>query len=172
LDLLVAIPMNDRKPEKYLIQRRKKVRTDGRGRSVWADPVESAELELVSTLALKKILKTDDEKSRKAIETIAKKGDDGVLARDPASGEFEIVSDEELRSIIADNEGLSPVARPSEVTLETLNEHDDREGDELSLVSTQALRRILRPGTEETDDSGESATDKDESGGVDPYNTG
>jgi len=53
-------------PNKVLVRRPSKIKTDSRGRSVWADPVESAKLELVSTQTLKQILSSSDQQNRKA----------------------------------------------------------------------------------------------------------
>jgi hypothetical protein len=41
--------MTDDAPAKVLVERPAKIGSDGRGRPVWVDPIESAELELVST---------------------------------------------------------------------------------------------------------------------------
>jgi hypothetical protein len=135
--------MSDDTPLKVLVKRPSKVKTDEHGRSVWANPVESAELELVSTQTLKQILSSDNLKSRKSIEYLATTISDGVLARDPATGMFKIIDDEELQQIIASEKGLPKLTRPSDVTLEPL--HDYADADHLSLVSTQALRRVFRP---------------------------
>jgi len=49
------------------IRKLDKVAPDERGRSVWLGKVESVELELVSTTALEKILKSDGSKTRTEI---------------------------------------------------------------------------------------------------------
>lgn len=46
------------------IQRQKKTTIDDRGPTVWNEPVEDVELELVSTTALQKILQSDDGQTR------------------------------------------------------------------------------------------------------------
>lgn len=68
------------------IRRPRKVTTDDRGRTVWNEPVESVELELVSTTALEKILGSDDGKTRGEIRRLIKGRKDGVLAKDTATG--------------------------------------------------------------------------------------
>ena len=161
--------MSDDAPAKVLVKRPSKIRSDGHGRSVWADPVESAELELVSTQTLKQILSSNDDKNRKSIADLATTAGDGVLVRDPATGMFKIIDDEELQQILDDDDSLPKLSRPSDATLEPL--HDYSDDDHLSLVSTQALRRIL-PGDEsdkdEVDDKEEDAIDT----GFNPYDSG
>lgn len=138
--------------------------TDGHGRSVWADPVESADLELVSTQMLKVMLTSKNQQDRQAIEAVACGNDEGVLARNPENGGFEIISDEDLEEILAANEDLPTVSKPADATLEPLKDYVDDE--QLALVSTQALRRVL-------DDVGEPAAApgdlEDTGGGFNPY---
>jgi len=156
--------MSDRTENKVLVRRPRKIKTDSRGWSVWADPIESASLELVSTQTLKQILSSSDEKNRKAIEAIADTTTDGVLARDPATGLFEIIDDAELQAILDTNSDLPELSRPVDVTLEPLHDYVDEEN--LSLVSTMALRKVLAKGDD--DSSTESEID---SSGMDPYNS-
>lgn len=104
---------------------RKPDATDGiRNRNVWSGPIESGEFELVSTMMLQKILKSDDSETRKRLETVA--GFDvegqGVLAHDPKSDRYEIV--------------------------------DSAGSDDFSLVSTQMLQRILKGDDAGTADDG------------------
>lgn len=150
------------------ILRKPKVETDERGHSVWADPVESAELELVNTTMLKKILESDDEHARKHIEE-ASKGKDGVLARDPDSNRFEIIDDDDLQAALDSASSTPEQLRPADVVLQPLNELVNEEEDELSLVSTQMLRRILESDDPEANiDPGDA---DDVGGGFDPYNS-
>ena len=158
--------MSSGNSNKVLVRRQSKIRSDGQGRSVWAEPVESAEFELVSTLALKKILTTEGDNSRKAIAEAAQSAADGVLARDAANGQFEIIDDDELQAILDDNNSLPPVSRPSDVTLMPLSDDDAQQADELSLVSTMALRKVL--GEPEPVDETPAA---EPGGGFDPYNS-
>lgn len=158
--------MSNDQPSKVLVKRPSKIRTDGRGRSVWADSVESAELELVSTQSLKQILSSNDDANRKSIEDLAATVGDGVLARDPATGMFKIIDDEELQQILDNDKGLPQLSRPSDVTLEPL--HDYVDDDHFSLVSTQALRRVLNPETKEPEPDEELEPDT----GFDPYDSG
>ena len=58
------------------IRRPAKVTTDDRGRTFWADTVETAELELVSTAELQKILASADEDTRSAIQSIVRELND------------------------------------------------------------------------------------------------
>ena len=155
--------MADKPSSKVLVKRPSKVRTDSRGRSVWADPVESANLELVSTQTLKHILAAKDDQDRRAIEKAVQSHDEGVLARNQDNGEFEIIGDEELQAIVDDSSfDLPKLSKPADVTLEPL--HDYADDEQLSLVSTQALRRVLLHEDETDDESGD-----DEGGGFNPY---
>ncbi len=159
--------MSDHEPT-IKIRRPPRIQSDGRGRSVWTDPVNTAdELELVSTQALRVILNSNDKKARKAIEAVARSGNEGVLARNPASGTFEIIEDADLQAILDSAQDLPPMTRPADVTLVPLNEDP---GVELSLVSTQALRKVL--GQKEPKADAKSKKLRDTSGGFDPYNSG
>jgi hypothetical protein len=149
------------------IRRPAKVTTDDRGRTVWADTVETADLELVSSGMLQKILASSDEHTRSAIERIASGAEEGVLARDPATGLFEIISDADLQAILKDQDTLPKMARPADVTLEPAGSKAASAADELSLVSTQVLRKIVRKDKPET-----VPVKKDKAGGFDPYNSG
>ena len=155
--------MSDSSLHKVLVPRPSKIRSDGRGRSVWVDPVESADLELVSTQMLKQILSSRDASERQAIEKLANTPVDGVLARDPGNGQFEIIDDDDLRAILDATEGLPQLDRPADVTLQPLRDYADDE--HLSLVSTQALRKVLNKGDEVKD----SVKAEREGGGFNPY---
>jgi hypothetical protein len=116
---------------------------------------------------LHKILESSDDDARSAIERIVSGQEEGVLARDPATGLFEIISDADLQSILKDNDSLPKIARPAEVTLEPVRPKAADRDDELSLVSTQVLRKILHK-----DAPTPVAKKKDRGGGFDPYNSG
>ena len=95
------------------IIRKPKEGSDDSNRNVWSDPIETIELELVSTGMLRQILKSGDEDAKKKIEEVAMTDQDvdGVLAHDTEKNDYEIV----------DTDG----------------------NDDFSLVSTQMLRKIL-----------------------------
>ena len=156
--------MSDKNAPKHLVRRQRRIRTDDRGRSVWADPVETGELELVSTTTLQKILESIDEKSRKCIEKVARDGDDGVLARDAATGQFEIIDDDELQTILDSDQKLPPISKPTDVTLVPLTDKDVKDAEKLSLVTTQALRKLL------DNSEAENVTATDTTEVTDPYN--
>lgn len=158
--------MSEGSSAKVLVRRPSKIKTDGNGRSVWADPVESAELELVSTQTLKQILSSNDVENREAVKEAAKSTGEGVLARDPATGYFEIIEEDELQAILDSEQVLPKLSRPSDVTLEPLRDYADC--DHLSLVSTQALRRVLVV----DDDKEEFEPAEIDVGGFNPYDTG
>ena len=111
--------------------------------------MESAQLELVSTQTLKQILSSNDVENRKAVKEAARSTGEGVLARDPATGYFEIIEEDELQAILDSEQDLPKLSRPSDVTVEPL--HDYADWDHLSLVSTQALRRVLVDDDEKED---------------------
>ncbi len=148
------------------IVRRSKVATDDRGRTVWVDPVESAELELVTTTMLTKMLDSDDEQRKQRIQEVAQ-GKDGLLAHDAENDRFEIIDDADLQAAIEASAGEATPTRGADVTYEVIAEREDAD-EELSLVSTQALRRILH--SEDADAADSLSTDDD--GGFDPYNRG
>jgi len=156
--------MPDNFSNKVLVKRPARIKTDSRGRSVWADPIESARLELVSTQTLKQILSSSANDDRKAIEDAANTATDGVLARDTATGFFEIIDDAELQAILNSNADMPKLSRPVDVTLEPLHDYVDE--DRLSLVSTMALRKVL---AKEDDD--ESSNTEIDLPGTDPYNS-
>lgn len=156
--------MSGEPANKILVKRPRKVSTDERGRSVWVEPVESAELELVSTQMLKVMLSSRNPTERDAIAEAADNASDGVLARDPNNGQFEIISDDDLQAILDDNQGLPKLTRPADATLEPLRDYAD--DSELSLVSTQALRKVLDGGS----DTEESMEDmQQDAAGFNPY---
>lgn len=160
------------------IQRDSRVAQDPRGRNVWVGRVEPAtELELISTTALEKILTSADGRTQVEIRKLAESGKDGVLARDAATGRYEIVGDEELRSI-AQTGHVPAQAHAGAVNVAApLSEDSVRKAGELALVSTMMLRKVIgadgraefvspaeeKPGATET-------SGRDKFGGFDPYN--
>jgi hypothetical protein len=146
-----------------------KVTIDDRGRSVWTDTVETANLELVSTQRLKKILAEEHEQGRDAVRQLAETQSEGYLAHNNATGVFSIIETDELQKLLD-----SAPARPAptaDAILEPLVA--TTADDDLSLVSTQALRQILDiPDTSPPKASAKAKPAKDPGGGFDPYNTG
>ena len=148
--------------------RRKRITTDERGRSVWDGEVEDLELELVSTQMLQGIIDSGDD-ARKARLRKAAGSPDGVLAREAGSGEFQVISDDELKAALQTAATTDVENRPADVVLEPVSLSTDPV-EELSLVSTQALRRIL-------DEDGDSPVEEETfeppagGGGFDPYNS-
>jgi hypothetical protein len=83
-----------------------------------------------------------------------------VLAQDTSTDNFEIISDDELQKALAQSNEQNTSNRSADVVLEPL---EKAAGDEeLSLVTSQVLRRIL--GTE-ADEA------PDEQGGYNPYDS-
>ena len=142
-----------------------KVAPDLRGRSVWLGKVEAVELELVSSTALERILKTEGGKTWSEIQKLAAGRKDGVLARDTATGHFRILSEADLKKAVPADDGPK---RSAEVTAAPLTDTARKKADELSLVSTQILRKVMKP-----DGKAEvaklKAGKKDKFGGFNPY---
>jgi hypothetical protein len=146
-----------------------KVAPDHRGRSVWLGKIEPVELELVSTTALEKILKTEGGDTRSEIRKLAAGRKNGVLARDAATGHFRILSDADLRkAATAPPPGDGP-KRSGVVTAAPLTETARKKADELSLVSTQILRKVVKPDDEAGSGKPRPAARKDKSAGFNPY---
>jgi hypothetical protein len=106
-----------------------------------SETVEDAKLELISTQMLKQILCSNDHEDRNAIRDAAETSVDGVLVRDTTTGLFQIIADAEFQTILDENEHLPKLSRPVDVTLEPL--HDYADSENLSLVSTRALRGVF-----------------------------
>jgi hypothetical protein len=146
-----------------------KVAPDHRGRSVWLGKIEPVELELVSTTALEKILKTEGGETRSEIQKLAAGRKNGLLARDTATGHFRILSETDLRkAATAPPPGNGP-KRSGVVTAAPLTETVRRKTDELSLVSTQILRKVVKPGDDAGTGKSKQVARKDKSGGFNPY---
>ncbi len=160
--------MVERLKKTVRIVRRGKVETDERGRSVWVDPVDTARLELVSTTMLTRILESDNEAHKAALQEAAN-GVDGLLARDTDSDSFQIIEDDELQAALASAATAEPLRREADVVLEPVSGPDD-EQEELSLVSTQMLKQILSSGQDP--EAAEDGLAVDDDGGFDPYNSG
>jgi predicted RNase H-like nuclease (RuvC/YqgF family) len=128
-----------------------KVAPDHRGRSVWLGKVEPVELELVSTAALEKILKSEGGGTRSEIRKLAAGRKNGILARESATGHFRILSEADLRR----------AAPLSETTI--------KKADELSLVSTQVLRKVVPAAGKAEPVAPKRAGRKDKFGGFNPY---
>jgi hypothetical protein len=116
---------------------------------------------------LKVMLTSRDDSDREAIREAASTETEGVLARDPTSGGFEIIDDDELQAILDVNQGLPKISRPTDATLEPLRDYAD--DAELSLVSTHALRKVL---DSDGDDSANDDLVSDAAAGFNPYDRG
>ena len=160
----------DSKNHTKTVQIRKvdKVAPDHRGRSVWLGKVEPVELELVSTTALQKILKTEGGETRSEIQRLAAGRKNGVLARDAATGHFRILSDADLKNAAGAPPGEGS-KRNTVVTGAPLTETTRIKADELSLVSTQVLRKVVKPDGQAEIQKPKPASKKDKFGGFNPY---
>lgn len=161
------------------IKRDSRVAEDPRGRNVWVGRVEeAAELELVSTTALEKVLKGGDGKAKGEIQKLARSGKEGLLARDAATGRYEIVGDEELKSVAATGQVPPPGRAGAVNTAAPITPEAVRKAGELSLVSTMMLRKVVGEDGKTSFESSRDAKPKeadqksgrDKFGGFDPYN--
>ena len=150
------------------IRKVEKVAPGLQGRSVWLGKIEPVELELVSTTALEKIMKTEGGKTRSEIQKLAAGRKNGVLARDTATGHFRILSDADLKKAATSPPGEGP-KRAAEVTGAPLTETTRKKADELSLVSTQILRKVVKPDGKTEVVASKPAGKKDKFGGFNPY---
>lgn len=155
---------NDEPEDTVKIQVARKVGTDSRGRTVWTKPVEPIELELVSTVMLKKMMASDDDQRKEQIRSVANSGD-GILARNTNSSKFEVLGEDELREALKAADNISGSEGNIRVVLEPVAE--SAPAGELSLVTTQMLRRVLNSGSNQ---GGKDIGAKiDELGGFNPY---
>jgi|GEM_PF-2008542 len=159
------VVMNDKLNQTMRIRRSPKVKTDDRGRTVWVDSVETAELELVSTQMLKHIIESGDVGTQNNLREVAE-GKDGLLARDTDKGRFEAISDEELQHIL-DGTDMKPEEKAAAGLVEESVAETVIGEEELELVSTQMLRLILSP-----EDEDQSAAEASADSGFDPYDHG
>ena len=147
-----------------IMRRPAKIKTDKRGRTVWASSIEEAEFDLMSSQELKVALHAANDTDCESIRAIAESGEDGVVARDRATGLFEVISEAELQELMDADMELSASIRRHE----SVPESPDAAGEDgLSLVSTQALKRMLN-----ADASENSLEVLDDNPGVDPYDSG
>lgn len=150
------------------IRKPDKVAPDHRGRSVWLGKIEPVELELVSTTALEKILRIEGGQTRSEIRKLAAGRKNGVLARDTATGHFRILSDADLRKAATAPPAEGP-ARSGVTTADPLSESTRLKAAELSLASTQFLRKVVKPDGQAETGKPKAATKKDKFGGFNPY---
>lgn len=152
------------------VQSRKtgKVGPDHRGRSVWLGEIKPIELELVSTDALERILKNEGSEASSEIRKLAAGRKDGVLARETATGQFRILSDADLKKASDAPPGDAP-KRSGGVTAAPLSETIREKAEELSLVSTQNLRKVVLPDGRSEVEPAKPGGKKDKSGGFNPY---
>lgn len=154
--------MSDDLKRTIKIRVNEKVGTDSRGRSVWTKPVEPVELELMSTQMLEGIIHSDDEDRMSQLHALAD-SEDGVVACNTINDKFEVLRDAELEAALR-AAGKEDDDTLSKYTLERTAAEDG--GQELSLVTTQVLRKMLnKPSLQEP--SGPEPEDK--GGGYNPY---
>ncbi len=146
-----------------VIRRSTEERTDDHGDTIWADDIKEIELELMSTQDLELAIQASSETDRESLRALAESDRDGVVARDRATGLYDLISEAELRESLDIDITLSTSIRRNEMVPEST---DAGREDELSLVSTQALHRMLNQSDSEAtieaqvDDPGFNPYDK------------
>lgn len=133
--------MSEERSTRVVVRRSLKVDASQLNQSLVSETVEEAKLELISTQMLKQILCSSDHEDRNAVRDAANTPVDGVLARDTATGLFQIIADADFQTILDENEHLPKLSCPVDVTIEPL--HDYADSENLSLVSTRALRSVF-----------------------------
>ena len=85
--------MSDDFKQTIRIHRKAMSKSDDADPNVWTEPVDTVELELVSTVMLKQILTETDSATKRELESVAAANADftGVLARDVESDRYEMV---------------------------------------------------------------------------------
>ncbi len=144
-----------------VIRRFTEERTDDHGDTIWTAEVEEIELELMSTQDLELAIQASSEIDRESLRALAESDRDGVVARDRATGLYDVISEAELRESLDTDVALSTSIRRNEMVPESTDAGSE---DELSLVSTQALHRMLNH-----DDSEDSSEVPDDKLGFNPY---
>ncbi len=139
----MGLGRNDMGDELYRtvkIKLNRKDGTDSQGQAVGTNPAEETEFELVSTMMLKQILDSDDDKKKDQIRKLADE-EDGVLACSTDTDQFKIVLDDDLESAL---KGLSATGLTNLVDGDAVERVDESEKEEdFALVSTQLLRTML-----------------------------
>lgn len=133
--------MGDMHSKTIRLRRPAKIRTNEHGRSVWAEPVEEIELELMSSQTLEAVLAKQEAAATAAIDRIVNSDTDGVVVRECATGLYCVISEDDL--------------------LEAIDANGGNQG-ELNLLKTQELRKMV------STDRSAAGSDEDASG-FDPY---
>ncbi len=151
--------------------KRPKVHTDETGHTVWDDTIKTARFELVSTQQLRQLLDAAEDAPRDEIRKLAAGDEEGYLARDAGTGMFRVIDDDDLQALLdTQDEDLPAIARPAPAQPAPAPKAGGNE-DELSLVSTQRLRKLLdTPGG--TAKPAAKKPRRDEGGGFNPYDSG
>ena len=127
---------------------------------------ETTEFELVSTQMLEQILISEDNAPKDRIRELAE-SDDGWLAQDTESKDFEIVKDDELERALQSING-QPESIP-DANFESVNPSTGETNSDLCLVSTQHLRQVMGDELEEMEKAEKEKAVRVERG-FNPYN--
>ncbi len=161
--------MTSKDPTKIVrIHKIDKVAPDHRGRSVWLGKIEPVELELVSTTALEKILKTERRRNAQRDPEARRRPQEWPARARHGDRPLPHPFRPDLRNAAkAPPPGDGP-KRSGAVTAASLTKTTRMKADELSLVSTQILRKVVKPDEAEAGKSRQGPR-KDKSGGFNPY---
>lgn len=142
---------------------RRRTQADNDRSGGYPDTVKLQKLELMSTQRLTRLL-AEEQGGRKAVQAIAESADEGYLARDAATGMFRIIDDDELQALL-DQDANAPDATvpPPPPAAPTAGK------DEFSLVTTQALRKILTVAEPAAAKPEKKPDNKEPGGGFNPY---
>ena len=143
------------------IKRPSKIRMDDRGHAVWAGEIDTAEFELVPTSHVKALIASGDADKINEISAIAREGKQGVLIKDCNDGRFSVLKSDNFDKLLQEPD--APVVRESDEEAPAGSEANS--GDELELMDTQILRKVL------VTESKVDKLDPEESEGFNPYDT-
>lgn len=155
--------INDR-TVKLVVHRESKLGTDSRGRSVWVAPVEDVDIELMSSQELELAIQASRDSGQDTIKEIAEGVREGVVVKDCATGVLDVITDADLQILMERDQALNSRLRDLD-TVDVNSTNGDI--DQLSLLSTQALRTMLSPDAPECD-----VPEDIEDNGFDPYDRG
>lgn len=147
---------------------RRRTQADSDRSGGYPDTVKLQKLELMSTQRLTRLL-AEEQGGRKAVQAIAESADEGYLARDAATGMFRIIDDDELQALLDQDAGAPDATVPPTPAAPAAPAEPVAGNDELSLVTTQALRKILTVAEPAAAKPEKKPENKDPGGGFNPY---
>lgn len=129
----------ERNPLRAILRRLFGTAPDDRSKTRWVEPRVDIELELLSTAAFERALQTASDEQLASIRAAAEMADNGILARDPRTGMFRVIDEDDVRKLERRHADAVPDGWRDAIRRDT-------QGGEQSLMSTQALRYRLSAG--------------------------